>query len=163
MWNITRIWGHRRGLRKYKHRINDALALQERNEVRSDGLALHSTRNRLEIRWRARDVHPWDCGLSAREKERAYFRQLMEDTEAAVVRLFERLPEVDEIDLKVLDLQSETILVSGTVQRVSLTSCSECAPSVRMRLTFLGVRCHFAADAIVNVPVSETESELRIA
>ena len=161
MRNIMRTWKSRRELRKVRNRINDALALQKRNEVRSDGLALDSMCSRLEIRWRARDVHPWDRDLSAKDKERAFFRQLMEDTEAAVIRLFERLPAIDGIDLEVLDVQSETILVSGIVERASLSSSR--APSVRMRLTSLGMRCHFAADMILNAPTGETESELRIA
>lgn len=163
MRNIAKVWRQRRRLQKYEHRINDALALQKRNEVRPDGLVLDNTRSKLEIRWRAREVHPWDRESPALERERTYLRQVMEDTEAAVFRLFERLPEVDEIDLRVLDFQSETVLVSGTVQRASLTSSCDCAPSVRMRLASLGVRCHFAADLILSAPVSEAESALRIA
>ena len=42
-------------------RMVKALALNKRpREVRRDGLSLSQFCNRLQIEWRARDVHPWD-------------------------------------------------------------------------------------------------------
>jgi len=67
----------------------------------------------------------------------------MEDAEGAIGRLFERLPEVDVIEVKVLDLNSDRLMASGIVARTSLSGSSKLIPSVRMRLANLGIECHF--------------------
>ncbi len=141
MWPILSGWFRKLQLRLYKHSIEDALALHRRNEVRSDGLALNSVCSRLEICWYARDVHPWDYGLSPERRESAFNRQAMEDTEAAALRILERRPEVEEIEVKVLDPHSSALLASGTVQRSALNGAGLRSPSVRMRLGELGIRC----------------------
>ena len=66
------------------------------------------------------------------------------------MRLLERLPEVDEIDLTVLDLRADNALLLGTVQRSDLARPCDGMPSVRMRLAFLGLRLHFDADSVVS-------------
>lgn len=153
--NSERLW--------FGGRVDDALALHKRSEVRSDGLALESMCTHLEIRLRAREVHPWDMYLPTIQKEPVFLRQVTEDTEAALVRLFERLPEVDEIDLTVLDLQAENVLLSGRVQRAVLARQCDRIPSIRMRLALLGVRLHFDADSTVSSAWEESETKLRLA
>jgi len=148
---------------KFSDSISDALALHKRNEVRSDGLSVESLCNRLEIQWRARDVHPWDRELSGKERESAFLRQLMQDAEAALIRLFDGLPELDEIDVIVLDLQAENVLLSGTVQRASFAGPFHRIWSLRMRLAFLGITCHFAADSVVPPGFNDREAARRIA
>jgi hypothetical protein len=64
----------------------------------------------------------------------------MEDTEAAVRRILEKRPEVEVIEVTVLDLHSSTLLASGTVWRSALSSPGLRSPSVRMRLGELGIR-----------------------
>ena len=108
-----KIWNHRRS-------IHRALALHLRGEVRSDGLALIKAHNRLEIQWRARDIHPWDRDLSTGRDPLMFFEQSLADTEAAVSRLFEALPETDVIDLAVMAPASETVIIAGTVHRSKL-------------------------------------------
>jgi hypothetical protein len=108
-------------------------------------------------------VHPWDFCLLTGEKESAFLGQLMEDAEGALMRLFERLPEVDEIDLAVIDPQADNVLLSGTVQRSALARPCDHTPSVRMRLAFLGVRLHCDADSALSSAFEEPETELRIA
>lgn len=131
-------------LRFYRFGIADALALHRRNEVRSDGLALKSTCNRLEISWVARSVHPWDENLPSIEKEILFAQQTLEDTEAAVIRVFERLPEVDILDIRVLAPQTGELLAAGTVPREVVHNRASKAHSVRMRLGDLGIKCRIA-------------------
>jgi hypothetical protein len=145
MYPILSGWFRKLRLRLYRHSIDDALALQRRSEVRSDGLALDSVCNRLEICWYARDVHPWDSGLSPERRQLAFNQQAMEDTEAAVQRILERCPEVEIIEIKVLEPRSSALLASGRVQRSALDKARLRSPSVRMRLGELGIRYDLAA------------------
>ena len=82
MWMRSKMLGAISERLRFSDKVDDALALHKRSEVRPDGLALESMCNRLEIRWRAREVHSWDFCLPTEEKEPAFLRQLMEDAEA---------------------------------------------------------------------------------
>jgi len=158
MWPILSGLFRKIQSRFYKRSIEGALALHRRNEVRSDGLTLESVCNRLEICWHARNVHPWDSGLSPEYKESAFNQQAMEDTEAAVSRILERRPEIEEIEVKVLDPHSSALLASGTVRRSALSAPGLRSPSVRMRLGELGIR-YFWAPTDHGSPRTELQSE----
>jgi hypothetical protein len=69
MWGRLRAIFHGLNLRLYHHRIKRALALNSRGEARRDGLTVDSVSSRLEIRWRARGIHPWDRHLASLEAE----------------------------------------------------------------------------------------------
>src|SRR5271170_7443512 len=110
MWRPLKSFLRKSDLWRYHRRIKQALALHLRGEVRSDGLSLDNVCSHLEIRWRARDIHPWDRHLAKYEKEVMFAEQALADTEAAVVRLLERLPQIDVIDLSVVEPASETVI-----------------------------------------------------
>ena len=150
--------------RLYRRSIDNALALYRRNEVRSDGLVLNSLCNRLEICWYARDLHPWDYALSPEQKESAFNLQAMEDTEAAVLRIFERRPEVQIIEVKVLESNSSTLLASGTIQRSALNAAGFRSPSVRMRLGEMGIRYFWAPidPHVSGAAAQETQASRKI-
>jgi hypothetical protein len=143
-------WRHQRS-------VKDALALHRRGEGRNDGLALDNLRHHLEIRWRARDIHPWDRvrNLPGNERHAAFVDQALADTEAAIVRLFERLPYVDALELSVLEPLSEEVIAAGTVRRSDMRARRPYLRSVGMRLGEIGVRYSFAARETIN-----SESEL---
>ena len=124
----------------YRRRIEHALALHRRGEVRSDGLNSITLCNRLEIRWQARDVHPWDRHLPEDQRTALFAAQCLEDTEAAIFRLFEALPQVDLIGVSVIG-QTEDPLIEGAVSRCDL-EMARSLPSVRMRLRELGIIYH---------------------
>jgi len=86
----------------------------------------------------------------------------MDDAEGPIDRLFERLPEVDVIEVKVLDLNSDRLMASGTVTRTSLSRSTKSTPSVRLRLANLGIGCHFPAESALNAPVRKLEEDLRL-
>jgi hypothetical protein len=125
---------------RYRRSIAHSLALNRRGEARGDGLPLVSVRNQLKIRWRARRVHPWEQHLSQAERISAFHEQLLSDTEAAVARLFDALPQLDLVELSVLEPASENILLAGTISRSDLQEVrSSSLQSIRMRLIQLGV------------------------
>jgi hypothetical protein len=87
-----------------------------------------------------------------------FAEQALADTEAAVLRLFEKLPEVDVIELSVLEPKSETLIAAGTVHRSDLNENRPHMLSVGMRLREVGVRCHFAAPdggATASAPIAD--------
>lgn len=124
---------------RYRRNVKCALALHLRGEVRRDGLKAEALCHRLELRWRARDIHPWDRQrVSALERAPLFWEQTLVDTEAAIFRLFETLPVLDVLYLTVVDHTSENVIVSGTVDR-SMLNQGRNLLSVRMRLCELGV------------------------
>jgi hypothetical protein len=126
----------------YAHRagIQDALALDKRNEVRSDGLILTNVAHQLDIGWRARDIHAWDRerGCSPEEVERLFKEQCFSDTEAAICRLFSALPLIDEIQFRVVRPDSDDELLAGRVARPSLSRVST-GVSPRGKLWQMGI------------------------
>ena len=130
----------------FRRSVEDALALHRRGEVRRDGLNLDGMSSHLKIRWRARDIHPWDRDiLRGSGRQAAFAEQALADTEAAILRLFERLPHVDVIELSVLEPSSETLIAAGTVHRSELTARRTHLLSVGMRLRDIGVQYNLAA------------------
>jgi hypothetical protein len=138
---------------RFRRKIDRALALNVRAEVRSDGLGLVHLSNRLEIQWRARDIHPWDRGRAGRDCGPALLEQSLSDTEAAIIRLFDALPQVDVIDLTVLDPASDEVRLAGTVYRSTLQKARTLL-SVRMRLNHLGITYRFP-DAVLCSQTSD--------
>jgi len=128
----------------YKRGVRRALALHLRGEVRRDGLNLSAATTHLEIEWRAREIHPWDRGLlSPSQRAKAFVEQALADTEAAIYRLFSALPQVDTITLRARELESERLIISGTVLRPEMLVLDQDL-SIGMRLRYLGVTYHSA-------------------
>lgn len=131
---------------RFRLSVEDALALHRRGEVRSDGLKLDGVSNHLQIRWHARAIHPWDRDLLRGSREReAFAEQTLADIESAILRLFERLPQVDVLELGVLEPASETLIAAGTVHRSEMSDRRAHLLSVGMRLRDIGVQFDLAA------------------
>lgn len=133
----TETWRLRYVRWSLRRRAAKALALNKRGEVRGDGLLVIRFRNRLEIEWRARDVHPWDRNRQPAVVAQLFAEQCLDDANAAIERLFFGFPEVDVIDFKVLDLKSPAPIVSGAVTRAAAETVR--ATSAGMKLKNLGV------------------------
>jgi hypothetical protein len=97
--------------------IQDALDLHRRGEARRDGLTLTQASHYLEIEWRARDVHPWDRACESGEREFLFAEQSIADTDAALSRLFNELPEIDVIEFRVTQPDSDQRILAGKVER----------------------------------------------
>jgi hypothetical protein len=144
MWRQLQSLLRKPALWRYERKIRKALALHLRGEVRRDGLTLDNVSSHLEIRWRARDIHPWDRHLARYEREVKFAEQALADTEAAILRLFEKLPQIDVIELSVLEPKSETLIAAGTVHRSDLHAARPRLLSVGMRLREVGITYRFA-------------------
>ena len=126
---------------RWRRAILASLALHRRGEARSDGLGLVSARANVEICWRARAPHPWDCDSDGLLQTAAFTSQAFDDTESALCRLFEAVPGAESIDLKVLDQDGQRLIIEGRVFRRDFQEMlSSHIQSVRMRLIRIGVR-----------------------
>ncbi len=128
-----------RGLetRRFNRRVQAALKLHMRGEVRSDGLPLKSAQSSLHLEWRARDIHPWDKTLRAKNFAAQFVNQAITDTVAVLSRLFATLPHVDVIAIGVYDPSSDRMIMSGEVLRADISASRPV--SDRMWLSQLGV------------------------
>lgn len=133
---VQRIAGLLAG-RLFKGRVLKALALTPRGGVADDVLQLSNFAVRLTVEWIARDVHPWDSDLPSELRAEKFVAQSLTDTNAAIQRLFRLLPEVEVIEIRVLDPNSRAPIIAGSIIRDEALTVS--SPSPGMKLKKLGV------------------------
>ena len=150
----ARLWA-----RWLRDSIDKALALN-RYDVRRDRLSLMATSFRLTIAWRARHVHPWDRDLKEDKRATRLVDQTFADTFAALDRLFTALPEVDVIDIRVMepDSRSHGTLLKGIVSREDFKTYQMPSPTMRLRL--LGINYNLVNSRLEPIAPSRAEREI---
>jgi hypothetical protein len=137
--------------------VRRALALRPRGAVPHDVLVLKSLRlcgHCLQLEWHARGIHPWDRDLPVSRQSELFSQQALQDTDAALMRLFQRLPEVEQIEFQVLNpMPVGGVILTGVVDRESVLD-PEPPPSLRMRLKMLGVCYKMADDHLMLLPAN---------
>jgi hypothetical protein len=118
-------------------RVIRALAPTPRGAVPNDVLAINSLAVGLHVEWFARDVHPWDRDLSEKRKAELFTQQCLEDVDTAIPRLFEQLPEMDVLEIGVLERVSKSKIIAGVVRRCDLDA--QVGSSLGMRLKTIGI------------------------
>ena len=120
--------------------MTNALQLTPRGFVANDGLVLIRLSGHLHVEWLARIVHPWEL-CSQRKREAELFRdQTIRDTGESIVKFFERLPDINAIDVRVREPSPPNrILLIGRVDREdALATRSLVSPDMRFRI--MGLR-----------------------
>jgi hypothetical protein len=97
MFWLVRVFIARLTALMYRYCLRHALTLPPRGGAKNDGLRVKSVRQRLEVEWNARDIHPWDRDDAGVVKTVKFLEQFLADTEGAIDRIFQVLPEVNEI------------------------------------------------------------------
>jgi hypothetical protein len=121
-----------------------ALTLAPRGAILDDGLRLRKMSLALTLEWYARDVHPWDGDLPADRRAELFTAELMTETVAAIRQTFDRLAEVDVIEVRVLAPNPpDRMVLAGTVCRDDLNAVEAC-PSPAMSLKLLGLELRTA-------------------
>jgi hypothetical protein len=125
-----------------RDKVVEALALHRRGEARTDDLQLMDLGVRMQVRWRAREIHPWDRDLPPARAVRKLSQQCLSDTEAALERLFEACPEVDVIEVEVVEpnADGERRVMFGTVRRDEFAQWHPLSTDMRLRLVGLHYR-----------------------
>jgi hypothetical protein len=143
--------------------LDSALGLHRRLEARADGLTLVDYSMKLIVRWRARNVHPWDRDLPDEQIAPRLVDQSLHDAEDAVERIFRAFPEASALELNVFesDPASNRVIMSGLVIRSNLGRSN--AASIRMRLRMPGIEYRlvnqrFEAIATGELPQQPTTS-----
>ncbi|HUD46702.1 MAG TPA: hypothetical protein VMR33_07720 [Candidatus Baltobacteraceae bacterium] len=121
-----------------------ALKLSPRGCVRNDVLVLSKlskvSDQELQLEWLARDIHPWDRDLPAPDQAELFCQQALQDTESAILRLFRMLPDIAQINFRVLDPHaSNRVILAGNVERGEISWACRLG-SIKMRLLMMGVR-----------------------
>ncbi len=124
----------------YWRKVERALALNQRGEVRSDGLQMTSAKTTLRIDWLARAIHPWDRDLPPERAERLFSQQCLDDANAAISRLFAEIPVLESIAVCVRRDISRPPILAGTVYRNSLTTNDYASTGMRLRAIGLSFR-----------------------
>jgi len=122
--------------------VTRALALTPRGFIPHDVPRLNKLSAQLRVEWLTRDIHPWDRVLPLRRRAELFRDQASRDTDAAISRLFQILPDLDAIEIRVLEPHSPNRLVfAGTVVREDVLAARPVA-SPGMRLKLMGIRSH---------------------
>ena len=141
---IHRKWRSGLERRRMRNRVIKALTLAPRAAVPDDGPRLRKMSLALRLEWYARDIHPWDGDLPAERRAELFTAALMAETIAAIRQTFERLAEVDEVEIRVLaPNEPDKTVLAGTVCRNDLCAAQAC-PSPAMSLKLLGIRYRLA-------------------
>jgi hypothetical protein len=114
------------------------LRLRPRGGVAHDVLHLAALSLRLRVEWRARDIHPWDHDLSEHRQAQLFARQCLEDVDAAIARMFDRVPEMQVLEVVVRAPRSGAIIMSGVVHRDDLRGTSHL--TLEMKLRTIGMK-----------------------
>jgi hypothetical protein len=143
MWGWRRWLDQIRGIRerrRLRKRVDRALRVLPRGGCADDRLIVKCISVGLRVEWWARDVHPWDRDLPVDERDELFLELCRRDTVDAVQRIFARLAEVDEIEIRVVqpDAAARTTL-AGTVSRHDVNVVTS-HPSPGMSLMLMGIR-----------------------
>ena len=137
--------------------VRRALALRPRGAIPNDVLILNNlvlSGHRLKLEWRARDIHPWDRDLPLTEQADLFSEQALQDTDLALIRLFQGLTEIDQVEFQVRKPDGfGDVILAGLVDRESVLA-PERPLSLRMRLRNLGVIYQMAGDHLVLLPAN---------
>jgi hypothetical protein len=142
MFEGVRHFAFARGPDRLRRRVLRALALNRVGKSGTDELSLSHLSNHLEVQWRAREVHPWDRDLPPARVAQLFVEQCLDDTSAALERLFSALPEIDIIEFKVTHPASRASIVSGSVMRLEIQNAKACSSGMRLKQLGVTYRLH---------------------
>jgi hypothetical protein len=97
--------------------VSRALSLRPRGAVGNDGLVVLNLSARLKVQLLARPIHPWDRDRPANERDELFVQQCLEDVSTAIPKLFRSMPEIEEMEITVLDPRDNRAIIAGAVTR----------------------------------------------
>jgi hypothetical protein len=118
--------------------VSRALTLRRRGAIGNDGLVVQSLSARLRVQLLARPIHPWDRDLPAEERSELFVQQCLEDVNTAIPKLFRSMPEIEEMEVTVLDPKTKSAIIAGIVKRSDALTANDCL-SAGMKLRAMGL------------------------
>ena len=118
--------------------VSRALSLRRRGAIGNDGLVVQNLSARLRVQLLARPIHPWDRHRPANERSELFVQQCLEDVSIAIPNLFRSMPEIDEMEVTVLDPRSKRAIITGMVKSGDALDADHCS-SAGMKLRAMGL------------------------
>lgn len=162
LWQLIRRLFTTRKAGQMRDAVRWALALHLRGEARTDDLVLIDLSVRMQLRWRAREIHPWDRDLPPSRAAKKLAEQSLADTEAALERLFSACPDVDVVELSVMepDGEGDRRIIFGAVQRNEFQQWHPLSTNMRLRL--VGLHFRMVDDHMDPLPPERMEADVSI-
>ncbi len=113
--------------------VSRSLSLKPRGAIGKDGMVVRNVSARLRVQLQARRSHPWDRNRPAEERHELFVQQCLEDVSTAIPNLFRSMPEIDEIEVLVLEPKSRSAIISGIVKRCDALSPNCLSPGMKLR------------------------------
>jgi len=88
---------------------------------------------RLRVQLVARRIHPWDRDRPASERSELFVQQCLEDVSDAIPRLFRSMPELEELEVTVLDPRGRRAIISGIVNRNDALASNGVSAGMKLR------------------------------
>ncbi len=134
------IQAHKR--RQMWRRLTRALGISGRAGGAGTSVSLASLSTHLDVEWYARDIHPWDRDLPIERKAVLFAKGSLAHTVTAIRRAFERFPEVESVQIRVLDPRKpHGLLFAGSVFRGDLASVPQnLSPAMTLKLLGIAYR-----------------------
>lgn len=106
---------------------------------------------RLQVRWRARELHPWYHDLPD-QAARELAQQTLSDTDTVLERIFAACPDADVIELTVIEPNPDgnRRVMFGTVRRDEFAQWHP--PSTDMRLRLVGLHYRLVDEKLEPLP-----------
>ena len=127
-------------MKRFRRMVTKALAVGSRGFIANDVLLLSKLSTQVQVEWRTRDVHPWDRNVPPDQRAELFREQTLHDTDAAILRFFQLLPDLDAIEIRVLEphAPNRLILAGAVARRDAMATRSLSSPG--MRLKTMGIR-----------------------
>jgi hypothetical protein len=113
--------------------VGAALSLKPRGGIGKDGLVVRSLSARLRVQLLARPIHPWDRDRAADERSELFVQQCLEDVSTAIPQLFRSLPEIQEMEITVLDPKGKSAIMAGVVNRDDALTANGVSAGMKLR------------------------------
>jgi len=127
-------------MKRFRRMVTKALAVGSRGFIANDVLLLSKLSTQVQVEWRTRDVHPWDRNVPPDQRADLFREQTLHDTDAAILRFFQLLPDLDAIEIRVLEphAPNRLILAGAVARRDAMATRSLSSPG--MRLKTMGIK-----------------------
>jgi hypothetical protein len=113
--------------------VSRSLSVKRRGAIGHDGMVVRNLSARLRVQLLARRNHPWDRDRPANERTELFVQQCLEDVSTAIPNLFRSMPEIDEMEILVLDPRGKTVIISGIVKRSDALTPNFLSPGMKLR------------------------------
>jgi len=113
--------------------VGRALSVKPRGGIGKDGLVVRNLSARLRVELLARPTHPWDRDRPADERNELFVQQCLEDVSTAIPNLFRSMPEIQEMEITVLDPKCKSAIIAGVVNRSDALAANGFSAGMKLR------------------------------